>query len=205
MIARIERNWPGETVFILASGPSLLKLDLSRLTGRRVIAVKSSWVHYPSADVLFFADGRWWRQAQLRPAEFAGEIYTSAAGVGDKRVKQLNRIQAERLSPDPNTVAGARTSTTGAINIAVHKGAAKIVLLGVDAKRAPDGRRHSHGMKWPWLPGGEPKAFNDQIAEFRRIAPSAKQMGVSIVNANPDSAVDAFPKVRFEETVAEFA
>ncbi|TJU81366.1 MAG: hypothetical protein E5Y15_21270 [Mesorhizobium sp.] len=197
----VTREWEGETVFILASGPSVLDLDLSLLTGRRVIAVKSSWLHWPAADVLFFADGRWWREKQLRPSAdaFAGLIVTTATEIGDPRVKRIKKINPTHLSAKPGEVALARTSTTGAINLAIHFGAKRIVLLGVDAKLGANGQRHSHRLNWPWPKGGQPQAFADQMAEYRAIAPSAAAMGVEIVNANPDSAVTIWPRLRFED------
>lgn len=197
----ITREWEGETVFILASGPSVLDLDLSLLSGRRVIAVKSSWLHWPAADVLFFADGRWWREKQLRPGvdAFAGLIVTTAMEIGDPRVKRIKKISPTHLSAKPGEVALARTSTTGAINLAIHFGAKRIVLLGVDAKLGANGQRHSHRLNWPWPKGGQPQAFADQMAEYRAIAPSAAAMGVEIVNANPDSAVTIWPRLRFED------
>lgn len=192
------RLWPGETAFVLASGPSVNVLDLSLLNGRRVIAVKSSWLMYPAADVLFFADGRWWRQPELKPRDFAGLIVTTAPEIAHPRLLKMRKVPPLALSSDPRSVALARTSTTGAINLAVHFGASRIVLLGVDGKLAPDGKRHCHGLKWPWAKGAERKSFEDQAAEYRAIAPSARKLGVEIINANPDSAIDAFRKLPFE-------
>lgn len=197
------RLWPGETVFVLASGPSLNKIDLSLLKGRRVIAVKSSWLMYPDADVLFFADGRWWQQPLLRPKDFGGLIVTTAPGI-PAPVKPMKKVPPTALSADPTCLALARTSTTGAINLAVHftGPGGKIVGLGVDGRLAPNGQRHCHGLKWPWAKGAEQKSFDDQAAEYRAIAPSAKAMGVEIVNGNLESAIDAFPRLSFEECLA---
>lgn len=195
-----EKIWPGETVFILAAGPSTLALDLSRLAGRKVVAVKSAWKVYPTADVLFFADGRWWREKQLRPGadQFAGLIVTSAKEIGDPRVKVIGRTPNSKhgLATRPDQVTLERSSTTGAINLAMHFGAARIVLLGVDAKIGADGRRHNHGLRWPWPPSKT--CWSDQVKEFAAVAPSAKAMGVEIVNANPDSAVTCWPRLPFE-------
>lgn len=196
----VPRQWPGETVFILAGGPSVLNQDLSLLKGRRVIAVKSSWIIYPDADVLFFADGRWWKQPELRPKAFAGMVVTTAAEIGDPRALKLKKVAPNALSHDPRELALARTSTTGAINLAYHlTGPTRVVLLGVDGKLAADGRRHCHGLKWPWAKGAERQSFEDQAAEYRAIAPSAQKIGIDIINANPDSAIDAFRKLPFEE------
>ncbi|TIN41388.1 MAG: hypothetical protein E5Y10_22875 [Mesorhizobium sp.] len=196
-----EKIWPGETVFVLAAGPSTNALDLSRLRGRRVIAVKSAWKVFAAADVLFFADGRWWREKALRPGvdDFAGLIVTTAMEIGDPRVKKMKKVAPTALAEKSDTVALARSSTTGAINLAIHFGAKKIVLLGVDAKLAPDGTRHNHGLKWPWPKGATAEAFADQAREFATIAPSAVKLGVEIVNANPDSAIKTWLRLKFEE------
>ncbi|AZV21466.1 hypothetical protein [Mesorhizobium sp. M7A.F.Ce.TU.012.03.2.1] len=206
--------WPGETVFVLAAGPSTDALDLRPLVGRRVIAVKSAWKVWPAADVLFFADGRWWREKALRPglADFAGLVVTTAPEIGaaqsklvggkvvvlDPRIKIIGRaMPCKALSADPGKVVLERSSTTGAINLAAHFGAKRIVLLGVDARPAANGRRHNHGLPWPWEL--RPGCWAAQIKEFSTIAPSAEKLGVEIVNANPDSAVTVWPRMRFEE------
>lgn len=191
------RCWQGETAFILASGPSVNTIDLSPLVGRRVIAVKSSHLIWPTADILFFADGRWWRDPALRPKHFAGLIVTTATDIRDPRVKIMKKMPPHALAEERHAVALARTSTTGAINLAVHLGAARIILLGVDSKLAPDGTRHCHGLQWPWpLKDG---CFEQQANEYRQIAPSAERLGVEIVNANPDSAIDVWPRKPFAE------
>lgn len=192
--------WPGETAFILAAGPSTTSLDLSKLNGRKVIAVKSAWKVYPDADVLFFADGRWWREKALRPGEkeFSGLIVTTAQEIGDPRVSRLQKLDPSHgFLTNPSQVALARSSTTGAMNLAIHFGATKLVLLGVDAKPAPDGRRHNHGLRWPWPPSKH--CWEDQCKEFAAVAPSAHRLGIEIVNANPDSAVRCWPRKPFEE------
>ena len=191
------RIWEGETAFVLASGPSVNALDLSPLRGRRVIAVKSSWVTWPEAEVLFFADGRWWRDQALRPRSFKGLIVTTAHEIGDPRVKLMHKVEPVALAENPGAVALARTSTTGAINLAVHFGARRIVLIGVDGKVAPDGPRHCHGLAWPWPL--KDRCFDQQAAEYRAIAPSAERLGIEIINANPDSAIDVWPKRPFVE------
>lgn len=191
------RWWEGETVFVLASGPSVNDLDLSPLIGRRVIAVKSSHLTWPRADILFFADGRWWRDPALRPKDFDGLIVSTATEVRDARVKLMKKMPPHALAEERHAVALARTSTTGAINLAVHMGAARIVLLGVDGKVAADGTRHCHGRKWPWpLKDG---CFDQQAAEYAAIAPSAARLGVEILNANPASAIAVWPRKPFSE------
>ena len=98
-----------------------------------------------------------------------------------------------RFAADADTLAMQWTSVTPAINLAIHFGAARVVLLGVDGNFAADGRRHCHDDRYPWpyVPG----CFDRHAEEFRRIAPSARDMDVEIVNANPDSRIDAWPRM----------
>ena len=126
-------------------------------------------------------------------------IVTTARELPAGDFKVVKKALPKALSEHPDTVALERTSTTGAINLAVHLGASRIVLMGVDGKLSADGTRHAHGLAWPWPKGAQPDSFASQVQEFRRIAPSAKKLGVEIINANPESAVDAFPKKPFLE------
>ncbi|AEH88191.1 methyltransferase domain-containing protein [Mesorhizobium opportunistum] len=188
--------WRGETVFILAGGASVLGQDLSALAGSHVIAINSAWRTYPHADVLFFADSRWW--TKFHP-DFAGLIVTTCEW-SDKRIRNLKKIAPGKgLAESPDRLALQTTSVTGAINLAVHFGAARIVLLGVDGQIV-QGRRHHHDEAYPWpLVKG---CFDKHAAEFKAIAPSLAKLGVEVINANPNSAIDVWPKLSFGDVVS---
>jgi hypothetical protein len=193
----VPREWPGCTVIIIAGGPSVLSQDLSLLAGRRVIAINSAWKTYPQADVLFFADARWWRELD-KALEYKGRVVTTS-GVADPRVLRLNKVDPSPISLDPHSLALRRTSVTGAINLAVHLGAAKIVLLGVDGQLL-DGTRHNHGIKYPWpLKAG---CFDEHAAEFQLVAPS---IPIPVINASPVSTLDVWPKMSLEQALEEHA
>ena len=63
------RLWRGETAFILAGGPSA-RPQVHLLEGQKVIAINSAWKTWPKSDVLYFADGRWYRE--FKPTGFTG-------------------------------------------------------------------------------------------------------------------------------------
>lgn len=184
----VPRSWPGQTVFIAAGGPSLTPETAKGLLGRRVIAINSAWKVVPEADYVFFADARWWRH--FKP-KFQG-VGVTTSELKHPNVMQLNKVEPFALSADPHNLALRRTSVSGAINMAVHLGASRIVLLGVDGKFSADGKRHGHYDKYPW--NFKKGCFDEHAAEFAKIAPSARKMGVEIVNANPDSRIDVWPK-----------
>ncbi|MBZ9705379.1 methyltransferase domain-containing protein [Mesorhizobium sp. ESP7-2] len=200
----IAREWEGETAFVLAGGASVAKLDLSPLKGRRVIAVNSAVLAWPDADILFFADERWWSDPANGWAAdigaFAGRVVTTS-GKGPQGIIRLMKIDpAKGIADQPSQLALARSSVTGAINLAVHLGCRRVVLLGVDGKNCGDGSRHHHGADYPWpfIKG----SFDLHAAEFRAVAPSIARCGVEVINANPDSAIDVWPKQSFEDVIS---
>lgn len=199
----IAREWEGETAFVLAGGASVRDLDLSPLKGRRVVAINSAWKSWPDVDFLFFADGRWWRDGNFEGAAgFAGKIITTAAACyGPKNILRLGKVDPSNgLAKKPHQVAFSSSSVTGVINLLVHLGVARIVLLGVDGRLAGDGQKHHHGVKYPWAHVAN--CFDRHVAEFLAVAPSIRAAGVEVINVNPDSAIDAWPKVPFQEVIA---
>lgn len=188
----VPREWAGETVFILAGGPSVLEEDLSLLRGRRVIAINSAWHTWPKADVLFFGDARWWTSYQ--PKGFRGLLVT-VANLAHPGPKRLGKTKPEQVSFDPQFVSMQASSVTGAINLAMHYGSKRIVLLGVDGQEV-DGRRHHHGVRYIWAV--KPTAFEKHAAEFRLIAPSIARVGVEIINCSPVSTLKIWPKATLE-------
>lgn len=185
-------DWTGETVVILAGGPSVLDLDLSLLLGHRVIAINSAWKLYPHADVLFFADGRWFER--FKPNGFTGLCVTTG-NVTDPTVMSFAKVAPMHLATEPDKLALNRSSVTGAINLAVHLGAGKVILLGVDGKFV-DGRRHGHDDEYPWhFVAG---SYEQQAAEFRQVASS---IPVPVINCSPVSDLDVWPRMSLADAL----
>src|SRR4030067_1089732 len=59
--AMMDSRWTGQTVAILASGPSLESESLDALRGLPVIAINDSWRKYPNAEILYACDPPWWK------------------------------------------------------------------------------------------------------------------------------------------------
>jgi hypothetical protein len=62
-----EPLFRGETVFVVASGPSLTPEVADSLRGHRVITVNGSAYLTPWADVLFFTDSGWFETGRAEP------------------------------------------------------------------------------------------------------------------------------------------
>ncbi|ESY72526.1 hypothetical protein X740_33225 [Mesorhizobium sp. LNHC221B00] len=199
-MAHLVRDWEGETVFVLAGGPSVLDLDLSLLKGRRVIAINSAHLSYPDADALFYADSDWWTRVGVREPAFAGEIFTTNALGGPAAVNRLVKVDAGGISASPGRIRISATSVSGAINIATLRGAGRVVLLGVDGCFGPGGRRHHHGANYP-----DPVrkgSFDRHRRELEGLAPSIAALGVEVINCSPVSHVTCWPRMSLPEALA---
>lgn len=186
----------------IATGPSLdqAQVDLvgaAQLEGRvRVVAVNDAYLLAPFADVLYFADARWWRWHKDRAAfqAFAGikcTMQNSGAEVEDPAVFMLRQGNDDGLSQNPEQLSTGRNSGYMAINFAVLAGAARIVLLGFDHK--PVRGKHTHFF------GEHPEPtvtslFRETAKHFRTMKAPLAALGVEVFNCTPESGIDAFPK-----------
>jgi len=200
---RVAREWNGETCFIVASGPSVASQDLTPLKGARVIAINSSWARVPFADLLFFGDARWFEQyGKAAAAGFAGRLATVASTVVHPRVLHLRRCIAPGIATSPDTVMIRRTSTTAAINLAVHLGVAGVVLIGVDNAVDPQGRSHHHAPHpWDLRHGWQ----EEQRADLESLVLPLRGRGVHVDNASPQSGLPWWPKISLPEAIANDA
>lgn len=197
-------QWPGETVVCLGTGPSLMAADVEACRGRaRVIAIKDAVRLAPWADVLYGAGAdaggkTWWRR--YGPTlTFAGARYCL-----DPKAAAWASVLAsgpeQGLSADPGALATGGHSGYSAINLAVHFGAARIVLLGYDLQ-ATGGRDHfcgphQHGHSRGHLPF---ELFRHHFPSI--VAPLAVR-GVSVVNASRETSLTIFPRMTITEALA---
>jgi hypothetical protein len=193
----IPLEWPGETAFVVAGGPSFGAIDPELLRGQRIIAVNYSYKAVPFADYLIFADSRFFEHYRLDLEHWKGRIVSCSQSQRDARLLRVSR----RTSPTDgarDTLFVQFTTATAAIELAVKLGAAKIVLLGLDGKNALDGKTHHHkSHPWRCLPGWEGKHRQDLI----RLVEPLKARGVEICHGTPGSAYEFWPTVTLTEVL----
>lgn len=198
----VERIWPGETFVILGGGPSLTLADVEAVRGRaRVIAVNDAYRLAPWADVLYACDAKWWTWHNGVPT-FAGLKFALEAPAGDwLGVEVLRNTGYSGLETARDGLKTGRNSGYQAINLAVHLGAARIVLLGFDMGLDVDGRSHWFGEH------PEPMAspYDQMIELFRTLPEPLKAAGVEIVNCSRRTRLDAFRIADLETVLAEVA
>ena len=198
----VERIWPGATVFILGGGPSLTQDDVLAIHGKgRVIAVNDAYRLAWWADVLYGCDAKWWAWHNGVP-KFAGLKYAlePAAGIWPG-VEVLRNAGYAGLEPARDGLRTGRNSGYQAINLAVHLGAAKIVLLGFDLSPAPDGRTHWFGEH----PDPVASPYDQMIELFRTLVDPLHAVGVEIVNCSRRTRLDAFRIADLETVLQEVA
>lgn len=198
----VPRLWPGSTVVCLGGGPSLTTdvRDFAVIRGRsRVIAINDAYRLAPWADALWASDKKWIDWHDGVPS-FTGPKYTISSHDTTDRPDWtvLRNTGFEGLETDPT---GLRTGFNGgyqAINLAVHLGAARIVLLGYDMAPNPDGPSHWFGEH----PDKMPSPYPHMRAAFDSLVTPLADLGIDIINCSRRTALKAFPCRSLDEVFA---
>jgi|KBSSwiStaDraftv2_1062776.scaffolds.fasta_scaffold30686_2 hypothetical protein len=200
-----KKDWEGETCFILCGGPSVGLLDIDKLQGHKLIVINSSFYRAPWADYLMFSDTRWWDANVKKIERFKGKIICASSLARHPRLLRMKRKSPPGLSPDPGYVVIKYTTLASAINIAVHLGVKKVVLVGADGKNGgADGKQTHHHTDYPHQWKQMPGTFDKQRRDLGPVAKDLVKLGVECVNASPDSAwADLWPIVDFEEMIRQ--
>lgn len=201
MLVARQPDWAGQTVYCLASGPSLTVADcaLVQRAGCRTVVANSTFRAAPWADVVYAFDSTWWTARNDKTGEeYWREVQRVFAGRKLSSSQVVSRYGVE-------TTYGSRwfrdfhNSGGNSISLAVSAGAARVVLLGFDCQFAPDGRRHWH----PDHPKGKSNCLSipKWPAMFAKVAAYAKARGVEVVNASRATALTCFPRAELEDVL----
>ena len=192
---------PGGTVVCLATGPSLCATDVDACRGKAtVIAVNDAWRLAPWADALLASDAAWWRQYQGVPGFTGLKFCLERDAARWPGVQVLANTGPEGLETTPTGLRTGRNTGAAAINLAVHFGAARIVLLGYDMEARSEAHSHFFGAHPRGLRGGSPYAlFRQMIATM--VAPLAA-LGIEVINCSRQTALTCFPRRPLAEVLA---
>jgi hypothetical protein len=210
----VPRRWPGQTICCIAAGPSLTHEDCAAVHGKvPVIAVNSVVDAFaPWADVLYACDFRWWNWHKGARA-FHGLKFTLSAAVGERwpDVTVLDNTGDEGLELQPTGVRTGKNSGYQAINVAVHLGASRILLLGYDLQVGPQDRRYCHPDHpiEELVPAAGLKRFKRRLEGFRTrfetiVAPLAAA-NVEVWNCSRQTALRCFPCVPLEDALGRLS
>jgi len=208
----IEPTFKDKAVVIIGGGPSFT-LKQNRMIARarfepaskfRVIAVNDAFYAASWADLLHACDATWWR-AHIHAAQWFPGIKTTL----DETVPEpwvtgyLENSGSDGFDPDPSKCRTGANSVYQAMCIAIHAGASKIILVGVDMKEGPKGEKHWFGDHDGSAGVARVGYASVMIPKFATLVPTLTLRGVSVVNATPGSALTTFPIVDLESALRE--
>jgi len=173
---------------VIATGASLNPDPIavvSRVRHLPCVAVNDAFRIAPWARVLVAADEAWIRK-NPDAIEFAGE----------KWCNNETRGTFPRLPKREAIYTNTNSGLLGLV-FAMDRGAERILLLGVDMKGTHYFGRYRNGLV---NSPDEPGRFEFFIKQFRDFAPRIRK-GVEVINCNPDSALDVFPKMTLDEAL----
>lgn len=197
-------DWKGDSVAIIASGPSAKKAGVEFLKGRtRVIAIKKSYELAPFADVVYGCDGPWWRSVNGLK-EFKGLKLAYDQSVcneyGLQRVEIPVPKSDDLMFDKIGTVGAAGNSGFQALNLALQFGAKQILLVGFDMH----GRSGEHWYgRNHWAGGNNPTHDNYRrwVKGFEGSAKTIADRGFEVINASPMSELKCFKKMSIEDAL----
>lgn len=188
----VPRDWHDETCFIVCGGESFRSLDKSRLRGRRVVVINSSFMAVPDADYLIFSDRRWWNEwSAAVKSTFCGEVVTLTPMSPSADYLLLDRQRSSGLSLLPSRLASWHTTVTAATNLVVHLGVRQINYLALDGH----GDWHHAPHKWKQVRN----KFKFHALALEALVDPLRCLGIEAFNANADSSHKMFPHKPFED------
>ena len=193
-----------DTFVLLGCGPSLTQADVDFVRDQaRVIAINNAYTLAPWAFCLYAADAKWWKWENGAPG-FLGMKYSIESPhdpVTWPNVTVLKNTGLVGLDLDPHGLRAGFNSGYQAINLAVHFGARRIVLLGYDMAPNPHGPSHFFGEH----PDKAPSPYEQMREAFLSLVEPLNDIGVEVVNCTPGSALTCFPSLPLRDVFAEVA
>lgn len=179
-----RRVWAGNAVAVIASGPSLTQADcdLIEAAGIPTIAVNSSWKMARFADAVYAGDACWW-DAYGHEVDIPAEKWTCSRQAAAKH--RINHHQAY----------GGYNSGMRAIQFAVERGAARVILLGFDCSIANG--LHWHGAHDRTQNPDEGKVKKWHV-QFKTVAALAKLRRCEVINCSRYTELTCFPTQELE-------
>ena len=180
------RIWDGDTVAILASGPSMSQSVADTVRGRcAVIAINDTYKLAPWADMLYACDRDWWK-VNPHAMAFSGLKVSMQPVDGVLQVQNGGRIGFDSR---PTHIKNGSNSGYQALHLAAHMGASRVLLCGYDM-RMVGGKTHWFGEHEGILRKASP--YIDWRGNFAVLAPELAARGVQVVNCTPGSGLECF-------------
>lgn len=182
----VPRMWEGQTVAVLASGPSMTPHVAAAVRSIPTIVINDTFRLAPWAALLYAADAAWWA-AHPDAHAFAGLKVTVDSVQG---VKQLAYSGSVGFDPNPGAIRTGSNSGYQGVHIAAQAGAARILLCGFDMSAAKGA--HWFGPHDDGLVNTAPETYERFIRRFEHLKVALDALGIEVINCTPGSALKCF-------------
>lgn len=194
-----SRPWQDGTAVCIGGGPSLDHAQIAHAHRFDfVIAVNDAYTLFPTADVLYACDLKWWDWHHRETSDFAGLKITIDAEAAS-RFPDLILMKGEAetgLSITPGILHQGQNSGYQALNLATLLGANRVILIGYDMKFADNGCSHWFGDHPDKIRTG---SYEPWMMNFSTAASHAKLLGIDVINASRETAMTCFKRQQIED------
>jgi len=226
---KIPKIWEGGDCWIVGGGPSVSEQFeipsnivervsngtlnpssytpyLSYLKNKHVIGVNAAYLLGETIiDIVFFGDNGFYLSHQQGLADFKG-VKSSCQDKAQKEwIKYIpkDNNKSQGITTRSSHVSWNGNSGAAAINLAYHLGAKRIFLLGFDMNLNNKENEHWHNVYGRNTNKRPPHKlpFARHLLGFPAIAKDAKELGVEIINVNPKSAIENFPRISLKQII----
>lgn len=155
--------------------------------------------------MLYACDGAWWEKSP-EARGFTG-LQITADERATRRYPALRRVRVQMghnglILDRPGTVGWGGNSGFQALNLAVQFGARQIVLIGYDMQISNG--LHWHGRHGRGLNNPGEQNVRSWRRHFETAAPLLASLGVLVINASRETALECFPRKSLDTALAEF-
>lgn len=206
--AVIPRLFPDSIIVCVGTGPSLCAADLRELyhDQRAVVIAVNDAYRVVAADVLYAADVRWWQwHVNVPDYDMPRLKYVADAAALEYRraLIPIHVTKRDGLETKPIGVSSGGHSGYQALNLAVHFGARRIILLGYDMQSAVDDplRHHAHALGEH--PDQSHPTYASRIGVYETIVQPLIDLQIDVINASRASAITAFRRLPLHAALAE--
>lgn len=212
-----------DTVVCLASGPSLDASDVEYVRQKHVVvvAINDTIKLAPWAHVIYSSDQLWWARNHKTVKALSGlkvRINPKKDQMGPtlkhhcagcrRRIAVNGKCWCEGiitlenagpvgLSLKEDTICYGDNSGYAAINVAVHLGAKRILLLGYDMGPDQKGRKHFYDTHATTITS----PYYKFRKRFQTIVEPLKEAGIQVINCSRRTALDAFPTAALRDVL----
>ena len=182
--------------FIIGGGPSINDVNFDLIKHEFCIGINEAFRLGTFINTWFFADSDIFREHRQDIEKWPNRIVSCAgAAKRHKKIEYLERCREHVLCFEPKKIgfpSRGANSGASAINLAVREGFEEIILLGYDMKL--DGEKSNYHDYY------KKQTQQQTYDKFKEVFEAiAKEIKATVINANPDSALECFPKCELKD------